>query len=100
MAQGSATRAVKLLMHHLAVRTDHVTATLLIHAQNERSVALATRAGFVPSGALDGSLYFKQPVPPGSRRQRDATDGVVTTRGQRAEDLDADLTAKDEEQIE
>lgn len=92
---GFASRSVQLLMHHLAVRTDHTTATLLIDPGNERSLALAARTGFSPSGEVNGDRYFKRPVPPLSY-----TDGVVTIRRQRAEDLDADLEAKDDEQTD
>jgi RimJ/RimL family protein N-acetyltransferase len=60
--KGYATRAVKLLMRHLAADTDWRVATLLIHPHNERSLALARRAGFQPAGDLDGNPYWKQPV--------------------------------------
>lgn len=59
--KGYATRAVRLLMHHLAVDTDWQVATLLIHPDNERSLALARRLSFEPHGDLDGN-------PTGSRR--------------------------------
>jgi RimJ/RimL family protein N-acetyltransferase len=91
--RGYATRAVRLLLHHLAIRTGHHTATLLINAANERSLALAARAGFAPTGEVNGDPYFTRPVPPLSY-----TDGVVTIRRQRAADVDADLEAKDDEQ--
>lgn len=92
---GYASRAVQLFMHHLAVDTEHRTATLLIDPQNDRSLALAVRTGFQAVGDLDGSRYFIKPVPPLSY-----ADGVVTIRRQRASDLHADLEAKDGEQIE
>ena len=92
---GYATRAVKLLVHHLALRTDHHTATLRVHPGNERSLALAARAGFVRSGDIDGECYFERAVPPVSY-----SDGVVTIRRMRANDIDADLEAKDDEQID
>lgn len=93
--RGYATRAVQLLLHHLAVDSDHHTARLLIHPDNEPSLALAERARFVARGATDGELHFTRPVPPLSY-----TDGVVAIRPQRAADLDADLDAKDDEQID
>ncbi len=93
--KGYATRALQLLMHHLAVDTDHHTATLLVSAENERSLAVASRARFAPAGDLDGHPYLERAVPPLSY-----ADGVVTIRRQRAEDLDADLEAKDDEQID
>ena len=90
---GIATRAVRLLLHHLAVRTSHTTATLLIEPANERSLALATRIGAVRSAHPDGA-YFKRPVPPLSY-----SDGTLTIRRFQLSDLVADLAAKDEEQI-
>lgn len=59
---GYATRAVRLLMRHLALDSDWQVATLLIHPDNERSLALARRAGFTPAGELDGNPYWKQRV--------------------------------------
>lgn len=60
--KGYASRAVQLLMKHLATDTDHHTATLLIHPENERSLALAERNAFVPHGDLDGNPYFKRRI--------------------------------------
>lgn len=59
---GYASRAVRLLMRHLAVDTEWRTATLLIDPANERSLALAERTGFTRVGDLDGNPYWKQPV--------------------------------------
>ena len=59
---GYATRAVRLLMQHLAVDTDWRVATLLIDNANERSLALAHRAGFDRVDDLDGYPYWKQQV--------------------------------------
>jgi len=92
--RGYATRAVQLLMHHLATSTTHRTATLLIDPDNTDSLALAARVGFARTGDLDGNPYFKRAVPPLSY-----SDGVVTLRRPRPSDLDADLEAKDQEQI-
>ncbi|MFP5321420.1 MAG: GNAT family N-acetyltransferase [Acidimicrobiia bacterium] len=91
---GFASRAVQLLLHHLAVTGAASVATLLIHPDNARSLALAGRAGFTRHGDLDGNPYWKQPVPPLSY-----SDGVVTIRRREPADLDADLAAKDDEQI-
>lgn len=91
---GYGTRAVKLLLHHLALSSAASVATLLIHPDNARSLALAERAGFSLYGDLDGNPYWKKPVPPLTY-----SDGVVTIRRRELEDLDADLGAKDEEQI-
>ena len=96
--RGYATRAVRLLMHHLAMRTARHTATLLIDAGNERSLAIARRADFAPRPTLPGQRSdqrrFVRPVPPLAY-----SDGVVTIRRQRVDDLERDLEAKDEEQI-
>lgn len=92
--KGYATRAVHLLMHHLAVDTEHQVATLLIDASNARSLALAARVGCPPPGDLDGHPYFKRPVPPLTY-----TDGVVTIRPIGPEDLDTHIEATDHVQI-
>jgi len=60
--QGHATRAVRLLLQHLAEDTDWRAATLLIHPDNERSLALARRAGFEEAGRVDGDRYWKRPI--------------------------------------
>ena len=60
--QGFATRAVELLLQHLADDTPYTTATLLIDPQNDRSLALAQRARFDAHGELDGNLDWKRPV--------------------------------------
>ena len=92
---GYATRAVRLLLHHLALNTDVHTATLLIHRDNTRSLALPGRLDFVPRGDMDESRYFKRRLP-----LIPYTDGVVTLRPQRADDLDLHLEATDDEQID
>jgi RimJ/RimL family protein N-acetyltransferase len=91
---GYGTRAVKLLHHHLALSDAASVATLLIHPDNARSLALAERAGFTLRGDLDGNPYWKKPVPPLTY-----SDRVVTIRRRELADLDADLDAKDEQQI-
>lgn len=97
--QGLATRAVALLLHRLSLSTDaHPvrTATLLIHPDNVSSLAVAERLGFVEAGPVDGDRFFRRPLPPLSY-----SDGVVTIRRFEPEaDLDADLEAKDDEQID
>jgi RimJ/RimL family protein N-acetyltransferase len=60
--RGYATRAVRLLMRHLASDTEWRVASLLIDADNSRSLALARRAGFDAAGDLDGNPYWKQSV--------------------------------------
>lgn len=59
---GYATRAVELLMQHLATATDKHTATLLIDAQNEASLGVAYRAGFVHAHDVNDQRYFKRPL--------------------------------------
>jgi RimJ/RimL family protein N-acetyltransferase len=92
---GYASRAVQLLAHHLSVVTDHHTATLLIQRDNVRSLALAARLGFSHHSDVDGNRYFKRPLP-----ALTYSDGVVTLRRQRVEDIDTDLEAKDDAQID
>lgn len=58
--RGYATRAVRLLLHHLAADTERRIATLLIHPDNDRSLAVAQRAGFEQYGDLDGIPYWKR----------------------------------------
>ena len=93
--RGAATRSVMLLLHHLAQTTDVRTGTLLIHPDNEWSLGVSRRCGFVDHGAVgeNGSRFSKKPVPPLTY-----TDGVVTIRPFHAGDLERDLEAKDAEQ--
>jgi RimJ/RimL family protein N-acetyltransferase len=58
--QGYASRAVELLLQHLARDTDHTTATLLIHPENTPSLALARRLGFVQHGEVNGERFFRR----------------------------------------
>jgi RimJ/RimL family protein N-acetyltransferase len=58
-------------------------------------LALAARAGFGAHDDVNGNAYFTRSVPPLAY-----TDGIVTIRRQRLDDLDADLEAKDNEQID
>jgi len=92
--RGYATRAVQLLMHHLALHSDIHTSTLLIHRDNARSLAIAARAAFVPRGDMDESSYFKRRLP-----VFPYTDGSVTIRCQCVDDVDRHLEAVDDEQI-
>jgi RimJ/RimL family protein N-acetyltransferase len=75
---GYATRAVQLLLHHLAAEGEHHTATLLIDERNERSLGVARRAGFEPAPSpRAGQAYFVRAVPPvergaGGRTNEDA----------------------------
>ena len=92
--RGYATRAVQLLMHHLATSTAQRVASLLVHPDNTPSLAVADRAGFQRVADLDGQIHFRRSVPPTRY-----SDGVVTLRKPDPRDLAADLEAKDDEQI-
>jgi len=95
--RGWASRAVMLLLHHLAQATDVRVATLAIDADNPWSLGVAHRCGFADAGTITGertARFFRKAVPPLTY-----TDGVVTIRPFRSDDLDRDLTAKDTEQI-
>jgi RimJ/RimL family protein N-acetyltransferase len=56
--KGYASRAVELLLKHLRRDTEHTVATLLIHPENVRSLAVARRLGFVQRGEVDGEPFF------------------------------------------
>jgi RimJ/RimL family protein N-acetyltransferase len=56
--RGNASRAVELLLEHLKRDTEHKVATLLIHPENARSLALASRLGFVQEGEIRGEPFF------------------------------------------
>lgn len=57
--RGYASRAVRLLLAHLAEEGRYRVATLLIDPANEPSLALADRLGFEALDDLDGSRYFR-----------------------------------------
>jgi RimJ/RimL family protein N-acetyltransferase len=58
--KGYASRAVELLLEHLNHDTEHSVATLLIHPENVRSLALARRLGFAQNGEVNGEPFFKR----------------------------------------
>lgn len=93
--RGYATRAVQLLLHRLALEGRHHIAAMLIDAENKASVAVAARARFTLRGNINASRYFVRQVPPVSY-----SDGTIAIRRQHPDDLDADLAAKDDEQID
>jgi RimJ/RimL family protein N-acetyltransferase len=65
---GYATRAVELLIRYLAECTSFHTASLSIHSENARSLAVAARSGFVVSSEPNAEvLDFKRPVRPETR---------------------------------
>jgi len=58
--KGYASRAVELLLGHLKRETEHSVATLLIHPENVRSLALADRLDFVQDGEVNGEPFFRR----------------------------------------
>jgi RimJ/RimL family protein N-acetyltransferase len=54
--RGDATRAVRLLLEHLAA--EGTAGTFLIHPDNARSLALVERLGLQRIGDVDGQLRF------------------------------------------
>jgi len=56
--KGYASRAVELLLEHLRRDTEHTVATLLIHPENIRSLALAHRLRFVQKEEVNGEAFF------------------------------------------
>jgi RimJ/RimL family protein N-acetyltransferase len=61
--KGYATRALELLLTFLSDETDYLVATLLIDTRNERSLAVARRAGFSRVDDIGGgAFYFKRAV--------------------------------------
>ena len=93
--RGLATRALQLMLHHLAVRGEHRVASLLIDPANAPSLALATRAAFVANGEIGDQCYFRRVIPP-----LRYNDGVVEIRAQRPNDLERHLSAIDDAQID
>lgn len=60
--RGYASRAVELLLRHLSSDTQHTVATLLIDPENEQSLRLARRLGFVERGEVQGERFFARHV--------------------------------------
>lgn len=56
--KGYASRAVALLLEHLGRDTEHMVATLLIHPENVRSLAVAGRLGFARTDEVNGEPFF------------------------------------------
>ncbi|HEX5189682.1 MAG TPA: hypothetical protein VFW16_09085 [Streptosporangiaceae bacterium] len=95
-AGGGAGRALHLIMHHLATRTRYRGAVLPVTEADAGLLAIAAGAGFAGSAILSGGRrVLTRGVPPVSY-----TDGVVTIRPLRADDIDRHLEAADDEQID
>jgi RimJ/RimL family protein N-acetyltransferase len=60
--KGFASRSVELLLLHLRRDTEYAVATLVIHPENARSLALARRLGFLATGEIDGNLFFTREI--------------------------------------
>ncbi|HTA09524.1 MAG TPA: hypothetical protein VK836_13480 [Streptosporangiaceae bacterium] len=88
-------RALQLLLHHLATRSDYRTAVLRVPPGDAGALALATAAGFTCGPGAGGDGVLRRPVPPVRY-----TDGVVTIRRQRPDDIDRHLEAIDNVQID
>jgi RimJ/RimL family protein N-acetyltransferase len=91
---GYAGRAMHLLLHHLATRTDLRSAVLRIKPDDADLLDIAVGAGFSARGTVDGEWLLTRPVPPVRY-----TDGVVTIRPLRANDIDRHMDAIDDAQI-
>ncbi len=94
-SRDQAYRAVQLVVHHLATRTAARTAILQVRPGDADAVGVAAAARFTRSEDVAGEYVFRRPVPPVSY-----TDGVVTLRRQRPDDIDRHLEAIDDEQID
>ena len=87
-------RVVQLVLHHLATRTTVHTACVQLADREERSRAVASQAGFTDAGRI-GQRWLRRAVPPVTY-----TDGVVSIRRQRVEDIDAHLAGIDDAEID
>jgi RimJ/RimL family protein N-acetyltransferase len=67
---GYASRAVELLLLHLARETEHEVATLLIHRENAGSLRLAQRLGFEPKARSRETLFRASRSGNGAYRDR------------------------------
>jgi RimJ/RimL family protein N-acetyltransferase len=92
---GYARRALHLLLHHLATRTDVRTAVLSPELADDGLLDVAVAAGFAVRNAVDGERVLTRPVPPVSY-----TDGAVTIRPLHADDIDRHMAAIDDDQID
>ena len=94
-SSGHARRAVHLLLHHLATRTELRAAVLRIEPTDTGLLDVAAATGFAVRGTVSGERVLERPVPPVSY-----SDGVVTIRPQRVDDIDRHMEAIDDDQID
>jgi RimJ/RimL family protein N-acetyltransferase len=94
-SRSQAFRAVQLLLHHLAARTAYRTAILPVRPGDAEAAAVAAAAGFLPGEGAGRGYGLSRPVPPLSY-----TDGVVSIRRQRPDDIGRHLEGIDDEQID
>jgi RimJ/RimL family protein N-acetyltransferase len=95
LSSGHAVRAMHLLLHHLATRTDFRTAVIQPAVADAGLPEVAIAAGFADRGNVNGRRLLSRPVPPVSY-----TDGVVTIRPLRVDDIDRHMEAIDDDQID
>ena len=86
--RGYASRAVKLLVHRMAIDGRYTSASVLIDRGNTASLAVAIRAGFGDRREMGDNEYLVRAVPPLSYG-----DGVITIRRQDPADVDDDRDA-------
>lgn len=60
--KGYASRALELLLGHLARHTEHTVATLVIDPENSRSLRVARRLGFEQRAEVEKGLFFARDV--------------------------------------
>jgi RimJ/RimL family protein N-acetyltransferase len=94
-SSGNASRALRLLLHHLATRTGYRAAILQVPADDAGLAAIASQAGFTSRASGADDHLFARRVPPVTY-----TDGVVTIRPLRADDIDRHMEAIDDAQID
>jgi RimJ/RimL family protein N-acetyltransferase len=95
LSGGHAVRAMHLLLHHLATRTNIRTAVVRPGPSEAGLLDVAVAAGFAVRGTIGGERLLTRPVPPVSY-----TDGVITIRPLRVDDIDRHMEAIDDDQID
>ena len=95
-ASGNAARALRLLLHHLATRTRYRRGVLLVEESDADLLAIAAGGGFAVRESLSGRRCVLTRSIPAVHY----TDGIVTIRPLRADDIDRHMEAIDDEQID